>query len=539
MITFRRIGLTVAILGGLVFAQNVPLDALLRGGRIHFQGGRYERAREQFQKALEQYGTTADNVTLGNIYLWLGLCEAQLNNLLIAAEHFHQALKNDSTLAEHIAKDEQQEYWVWNAFITASREKYATGDYENAILYARAALKIHPDRSQPYSIIANAYSTMGNYDDMLATARQMLAFNNASAEAYSLIGLYFFQKPDTAWKTPEAKRARWDSTYHYYNRALQIYQARLDSALQDLRNILKTTDTTRIRTIAENLITKQRYYPPEELKRYIEKELGQGKQLEKIAQITSRLFYTANNLNVTSARLGTAMLRASGETKGTIAENYRRQAESLFTQALIYDPNDYTTLFNLGITQYQGRNDSLAAITFAQVIKGTVAPISILPPKLIETLLSQISPEAANTGYLQLAGDLLTIVDSTLFELGYRSGSFSWLYFPDIKERKGGFPLTLNDTNGIFLSVENPVQLENIYLLLGVAQTGLGLAKIEASQKDEGKSLLNQAIPNLLMTTKINPRNAEAYLNLVHCYREIGDKNKAASAYEMYKSLSK
>lgn len=538
MLTFRRYVITLVAIGATVIAQNIPLDALLRGGRIHYQGGRYERAREQFQEALDRYGATTDNTTLATIHLWLGMCEAQLNRLLPAAEYFLKAVQGDSELINAIRNDEQQEYWVWTAFITASRENYANGDYEKTITYARAALKIHPDRPQPYSIITNAYSNMGKYEDMLATARQMLALNTRSAEAYATIGLYFFQKPDREWVTPQAKESRWDSVYYYYSGALKIYQARLDSTLKELGNLLKTSDTGRIRSVADSLVEKQRFSPPQELKRYIEKDLMGGKQLEKFAQIASRLFYSENNLNVTSSRLGTALLRASAETKKDTAERYRVQAESLFREALKYDRFDYTTMFNLGIAQYQGRNDSIAAATFAQVVAGTVVPLAVLPSTLVSPLVSQISPEAAKTGYLQLTGDLLATVDSTLIEFGYRGGSYAWFYFPYHKEKKE-FPLPPTDTVSMFLSVQNPVPLENLYLLYGISQTGFGLAQIEASKTEFGKNILNQAISHLLMTTKINPQNAEAYLNLVHCYRETGNKDKAAWAYEMYKKSSK
>ncbi|MGQ9678093.1 MAG: tetratricopeptide repeat protein [bacterium] len=538
MLTFRRFVITLSALGAAVIAQNVPLDALLRGGRIHYQGGRYERAREQFQKALDQYGTTTDNTTLATIHLWLGLCEAQLNHLQPAADHFLKAVEKDSELINTIRDNEQQEYWVWTAFITASRGNYANGDYEMAINYARAALKIHPDRSQPYSIITNAYSNTGKYEEMLTTARQMLALNAGSAEAYSTIGLYFFQKPDSAWITAQTKQGRWDSVYHYYSAALKIYQTRLDSALKELGNLLKTSDTNRIRAVADSLVERQRFSPPEELKRYIEKNLKGNNQLEKFAQIASRLFYLENNLNATAARLGTALLRASAETKRDTAERYRVLAESLFREALKYDRFDYTTMFNLGIAQYQGRNDSLAATTFGRVIAGTVVPLAVLPSNLVNQLVAQISPEAAKTGYLQLTDDLLATTDSILLELGFRGGSYAWLYFPDRGEQKD-FPLSPTDTAGMFLSMENPAQLENIYLLYGISQTGFGLAQIEASKTEFGKNILSQAISNLLITTKINPKNAEAYLNLVHCYRETGNKDKAAWAYDMYKKLSK
>ncbi len=528
MFSFRRFAVIFIALAVTVAAQTVPLDALLRGGRIHYQGGRYERAREQFQKALDQYSATADAATLANIHLWLGMSEAQLNQLTKAAENFRKALQFDSTIVTTIAKDEQQEHWVWTALITASRENYAAGKYEEAITYARAAINVNPAKSQGYSIVANSYSALGKYEEMLATARQMLALNTASAEAYSLIGLYFLQRPDSLWPTPLARKSRWDSTRYYYNEALKIYQARMDSALQELATLLKITDTVKVRTIANQLIEKQRYYPPEELRRYIEKELGQAKQLPALAQISSRLFYAANNLNVTSSRLGSALLRASTETKADTADRYRAQAESLFNRALFYDRFDYTTLFNLGISQYQARNDSLALTSFARVVEGTTVPLNKLPAQLRNNLITQISSAPETPPYIQLTGNLITVVDSTLFELGYRAGNYSWFYFPDRA-----------DTNGMFLSNHSPTQLENIYLLLGISQTGLGLAKIEATQTEAGKTLLTQAIPNLILVTKINPQNADAYLNLVYCYRETGNKTKAEWAYETYKKLSK
>lgn len=89
----------------------------------------------------------------------------------------------------------------------------------------------------------------------------------------------------------------------------------------------------------------------------------------------------------------------------------------------------------------------------------------------------------------------------------------------------------------MFLSNEHPVQLENIYLLRGVSRTGIGLSLLESGKKEAGREFLRQAVEDLIMTTRINPDNAEAWLNLVHCYREIGEKDKAAAAYERYKKL--
>ncbi len=533
MLNLRRMVLTVCALFVIAGAQNVPLDALLRGGRIHYQGGRYERAREQFQKALDQYGSTADSKTLAQIHLWLGLCDAQLNQLIPAAGHFLAAISNDNSIVEDIRKDEQQTHWSWTALIAASRDNLNAGEYEKAISFARAALLIEPAKSQTYALIANAYSALGKFDEMLKTAREMLSLNTGSAEAYSLIGLYYLQVPDSLLPR-ETRRSRWDSTSYYYQQALRIYQARYDSAYAELVNLLKLSDTAQVRKIARNLVDKQRYAGPEELRRYIEKELNQGKQLQQIAQVTSRLFYAANNLNVTSTRLGSALLRASAETRGDTSNNYRTQAEQLFQQALANDPYDYSALFNLGIAQYQAKKDSLAMVSFARVIENTVVPVTKLPGPLQQQLVSLVTTDVVPRGYLEITGPLARQIDSALATLGYYGGGFVYLYFPHLK---GQQDLSAVTPEGVFLSNENPVQLENIYLLLGVSRTGIGLSLIESGKKDAGREFLKQAIEDLMMTTKINPDNAEAWLNLVHCYRETGEKDKAAAAYERYKKL--
>jgi len=71
------------------FAQ-VSLDARMRGGRIHYDGGRYLKAEEQFRKALDAYGTNADTVR-AHILIWLGLSEARVGELDSARTHLAAA----------------------------------------------------------------------------------------------------------------------------------------------------------------------------------------------------------------------------------------------------------------------------------------------------------------------------------------------------------------------------------------------------------------------------------------------------------------
>jgi tetratricopeptide (TPR) repeat protein len=179
MPSFRKsslaiIVLTAALFVPLVAQQPIPLDALMRGGRIHFEGQRYERAKEQFTKALTQYGATADNVSLGQIELWLGLTEEQLHHDTAAADHFMTALEKDTAIATKIRANEQWQYLTWTALITATRLSYNARANDAALRYALAALKVDPSKSQTYALVANIYSALERYDDVRATADDLV-----------------------------------------------------------------------------------------------------------------------------------------------------------------------------------------------------------------------------------------------------------------------------------------------------------------------------------------------------------------------------
>ncbi len=513
-------------------AQNVPLDALLRGGRIHYEGQRFERAKEQFTKALDQYGPGADNSTLAQIHTWLGLCEAQLRNFSAAAEHFAVALDADSAYAAKIRKDEQWQYYAWTALINRTREEYNADRPDSALRYALAALKADPAKSQTYTLMANAYSALGRFEEMRTIAEQLLKLEAGAAEAYSLMGLYFLQKPDSLWPTPEARTGRWDSAAYYYHEAIVHYEKRFNESKSALAQKLKLADSARIDRVAWQLVTLSRKQDQNELKQYIEKDLAAGRQLVEVAAIASQLFFSANNLNVASARAGTAMLRAAAETKGERSERFRSQAEALFSRAVQYDSTDFTALFDLGIAQYQAGKDAQAEASLLRVVEGGVVPLASLPGSLTDELLGLVTPAAAQTGYLQLSGPTAARTDSVLLAQGRAAAGYNWLYFPDLKQTKDFAAASQADLPGMFLSVLPPQLLEQVYLWLGSSQTGLASAMDPVKDKEARLAKFKQAIANLELAVKLDPRSADAYQNLGICYRETDQKNKALAAFE-------
>lgn len=529
----------VAALVAPAAAQPIPLDALMRGGRIHYEGQRYERAREQFTKALDQYGAQADNSTLAQIHTWVGLCDAQLRDFAAAAEHFSTALEKDTSYAAKIRRDEQWQYLVWTALINATREDYNRGQYEPALRYALDALKIDPEKPQTYALVANIYSALGNYEEMRRVADELLKLNPGSPEAFSLLGLYFLEKPDSLWLGREAKLARWDSSVYYYNQAIAQYEDRFNKTKAALRDSLRISDPARLDQISWSLIEKSRVADQSELKRYIEKDLNAANRLPAVAQAASQLFFAANNVNAASSRAGTAALRAAAETRGDTSEKFRGEAEVLFGKAVEYDSSDFTALFDLGIAQYQGRKDSLAEMTLQRVVNGATVPIAGLPAGVLNELLSLVTPDAAKTGYLEISGPLTGKIDSALLAQGHVAGGYNWFYFPDLKGRKDFTAAIPADAPGMFLSLEQPQLLEQAYLWLGSSQTGLGTVMDTLNHKDARVALFNRAIGNLQMAVKLSPQTPDAYQNLGICYRELGQKEKALNAFETAEKIKK
>ncbi len=543
MPSFRNSSLAVLLLTAVAFAplvaQDIPLDALMRGGRIHYDGQRYDRAKEQFAKALDKYGATADNATLGQIHLWLGLAQEQLHHDTAAADNFVAAIEKDTAAAARIRANEQWQYLAWTALISATRAKYNVEAYDPALRYALAALKVDPSKSQTYALVANIYSALKRYDDMRATADDLLKLDAGAPEAMSLLGLYFLQKPDNLWLTAEARAVRWDSTGYYYDQAIAAYEKRFVAAKADLAKLLKLTNTGSLSHITSLLIDKSRLPDQSELKRYIETDLKESKRLAEVAQIAGRLFYAANNLNVASSRAGTALLRAATETTRDTSERFRAKAEALFARAVEYDSSDFTSLFNLGITQYQGKKDSLAERSLRAVIDGAVVPIGNLPQPWLDSTLALVTQANVDAGHVELTGKLAQTIDSILAASGRRNVGFSWLYFPNLKGRKLAGTAAVADTAGMFLSLEMPQLMEQAYLWLGSSQTGLATALSDAGKKETARTVYERAIANLLIATRLDPSSADAFQNLGICYRETNQKDKALRAFEAADKLRK
>jgi Flp pilus assembly protein TadD len=259
-----------------------------------------------------------------------------------------------------------------------------------------------------------------------------------------------------------------------------------------------------------------------------------------VAQVASQLFYAANNLNVSSSQAGTAMQQAANETYSDPERStaFRDLALAYFNGALKYDRNDNTARFNLGITYYQTEEDSLAEATFRQVVEATVVPLSKLPGDWQRTLMGTIDSEVAAVGYYRMDAATMASVDSILEPEGYPSGGYGYLFFPELRDKEGFTAATAEDAGAMFLSTHHPSTLEQIELLLGVSQLGVGMKQIDNGDKEKGEAMVTEAIATLKTVLLLNPGNADAWQSLGHCYSKLGQKNKALEAFKKYDELS-
>ncbi|MCX8014454.1 MAG: tetratricopeptide repeat protein, partial [candidate division WOR-3 bacterium] len=113
-------------------------------------------------------------------------------------------------------------------------------------------------------------------------------------------------------------------------------------------------------------------------------------------------------------------------------------------------------------------------------------------------------------GVLEISPPMLNEVDKELATvLTYRTG-YWYLYFNTYKNAKEP-PTEIKDD--IYLSAFDAGTIENLWLLLGAAQTNL-------KKYDDAIKAFNTVL-------EFNPYNQDAYRNLAVCYREKGDQKKA------------
>ncbi len=468
----------------------IPLDALLRGGRIHFQGGRYERALHQFQEALKNYPDNPE------ARFWLAMTLEKMGKVVEAAEHFDSCFTDAPEYVAKMLKDEKNQYSVFNAFSRAGNIMNQNGDFHTAIKFFNRATEADPKSIQGYLQLALVYGTVDSVAKIKDIADKLFKLDSLNPQINVILGKYFFKKQD------------WDSSLVYYERSITQFTNSFQKAKDLLSKELKI-DLARAETVAMRLYglrgTKQ-------LEAYIAETLKAKPKMMKLVGMSNEIYLIMNLLGSSYFYAGSSALqKANTFTSEAQQKPYLNQARSYFNEVLRYNPLDYDALFNLGFTHYRSGADAEAEKTFSSIVGLALLSLSSLKESLAKGLLAEISSEDIKKGYWEVKSDIIKELEKEIEPIQTFKTGYWYVYFPMLKNTS--VTELTSKLNQVFLSGIDPVAFEELMLFYGAVQTNL-------KKYDDAIVAFNTVLA-------LNPKNQSAYRNLAVCYREKGEQKKA------------
>lgn len=398
----------------LLIAQTKPFDVLIRSGKIYLQARQYEKAKEMFKSAVSQRPNNPD----ANFYL--AITFISLGDYLSAAPYLLIPIY-DSNYLKKIQKDENYKLTCWSSLIEASQNYLSKDNSCSALVYARTALVLDPERPFNYTLLSQIYANLKMYDSLYLLAQNMISKDTASPQGYSLLGSYYLVKED------------YDNSLIAFEKSVKNYEKRIDEEKDKLAEFLKVKEEKE--KVVERLLNYQSEKKVKEFESYLKDTLKFKKGVEKVAQIVLELSslnqeYTQNLLRV-----------------GLIQMEKKKEAVSTFKKLFLKDKKNYDALFYLGVSYY-----NLSLYDSCKVV--------------LETLLT-LTLRKANDEELKKIKELITDTSLNFIEL---PSQFSPYYYYLTKDNS--------------LSIFSPERLEIVYMILGGAYAQLAKLKAKPAYYD-------------------------------------------------------
>lgn len=168
-------------------ARKKPNDVYIRIrlGEAYAAAGKYQQAIDQFNAAIK-----IDPKHVG-AHLDLGLVAMAAEKPAVAKKYLEKVVKlTDTTDMQNV--DDRREA----AFYNLGRIAYAEKEYEAAIGYYKAALRIRDDASDTYVLLARAFVKVDEPDAAMEQLKLALAFDPNFAEANYEMGKLYAAKGD-------------------------------------------------------------------------------------------------------------------------------------------------------------------------------------------------------------------------------------------------------------------------------------------------------------------------------------------------------
>ncbi|MEO0075943.1 MAG: tetratricopeptide repeat protein [candidate division WOR-3 bacterium] len=474
-----------------IFAKTLPLDARLRGGKIHFQGGRYERALEQFENALIDYPTSSE------ARFWKAIALEKLGRYEEAAANFDTVFTQDSEWLSKTIKDNTYRYSAWNAFIKAGQALDQKGDFLNSIRFLKRSIEVFPSSPQGFLLLSQIYSALDSLEKIKEIALSLYDIDSTNQQVNILLGMYFFRKED------------WDSSMFYYDKAISAFKNDWELTTQRLGKELKLNNVEEVELVVQKLLEKRN---TKSLEVYINDSLKAKAKYPILIRLVDQLHMDQVELNIINFRAGiSALQKANFYKQESLQKKYISKASNYFQEAILYNEFDFDSKYNLGLTFYRLGFDLKAESVFINLLDIALVPLNKFSPSFTEQLISLINNNNLNNAFLAINPEIINLIEQEVKEKRIYKGTDWYLYFHNFKKSKT-VP-TLQEADKVYLSSIGIESIENLYLLLGATQTNL-------KKYDEAIQMFN----NVLL---LNPKNQDAYRNLAVCYREKGDQKKA------------
>lgn len=393
----------------IVGGQTKPYDVLIRSGKIYFQNRQYEKAKEMFQEAVSQKPEDPD----GNFHLAITLIS--LGDYFNAAKYLLIPI-NDSNYLKKIQKDENYKLTCWSSLIEASQSYLANNKSDTALIYAKGALILDPERPFNYTLLSQIYTNLKMYDSLYSLAQNMINKNPNSPQGYSLLGSYYLAKEN------------YDSALVAFENSIKNYERKIDEEKNKLAELLKLKEEKEI--VIKKLLDYQSEKKVKEFEIYLKDSLKFRSGIEKVAQLVLEISSLNQEYTQNLLRVGLIQMQKKKE----------KEAINTFKKLFEVDEKNYDALFYLGVNYYNLSLYDSCKITF-------------------ENLLSLIIRQPKEEEKVKIS-ELIT--DTSLNYVELPSQFLPYLYY-----------LTKDNS----LSIFSPERLENIYMILGGAYAQL--AKLE------------------------------------------------------------
>ncbi len=185
------------------------------GGNIHLQEGRFDRAIQQYKKALEKYPNNSD------LYVGIAVANFMKKNFKEAIINLEKA---DNMNEKGIEGDVKQyegllntKYLKWQIYYNGA-VAYSKEDPEEAIDLAKKTLDVEdPTKvSQSYNLLANIMLNTGKKEEAKSYLVKAIESDKKNVEAYMSLGHYYLREKDT------------DNALKYFSEVLKIDSSKVE-----------------------------------------------------------------------------------------------------------------------------------------------------------------------------------------------------------------------------------------------------------------------------------------------------------------------